>query len=225
VAPRVLLVEDDPAILRGLEMNLHAEGYEVLTATDGAAALRLCRETAVDLVVLDIMLPRVNGYEVVAALRQRRDEVPVILLSARGSEVDKVIGLEAGADDYVTKPFGVAELLARIEARLRRHRPAAATRFGEVQVDLERREVRRGGEVVALSSREFDLLALFLSREGRPLTRDAILAAVWGAHYFGTDRTVDNFVTRLRQKLDTPGEPRHFLTVRGVGYRFVAEAT
>jgi len=220
---RILIVEDDHAILRGLEMNLQLDGFETVTATDGRAALREAREGNPDLVVLDIMLPHVNGFQVLETLRQRGDDVPVILLSAKATELDKVMGLGLGADDYVTKPFSVAELLARIRARLRRRAPAELVRFGDVEVDLERREVRRGGEEVPLTSREFDLLAFLVQREGRPITRETILSHVWRTHYFGTDRTVDNFITRLRQKLDTPGEPCHFLTVRGVGYRFVLD--
>jgi DNA-binding response OmpR family regulator len=218
---RILIVEDDRSILRGLEMNLQLEGYETITASDGRAALRAAREEELDLIVLDIMLPHVNGYQVVEALRNRGDEVIIILLSAKDSELDKVMGLDVGADDYVTKPFSVVELLARIKAHLRRVTPAPVVRFAEVQVDLERREVRRAGEPVNMTSKEFDVLAYLLEREGRPVTREAILSHVWGSHYFGTDRTVDNFITRLRQKVDTPGAPRHILTVRGVGYRFV----
>ncbi|MBW2253770.1 MAG: response regulator transcription factor [Deltaproteobacteria bacterium] len=221
---RILIVEDDHAILRGLEMNLQLDGYETVAATDGRAALKAVREGNLDLVVLDIMLPHVNGFQVLETLRQRGDDVPVIVLSAKATELDKVMGLGLGADDYVTKPFSVAELLARIRVRLRRRSPAERVRFGDVEIDLARREVRRGGADVPLTSREFDLLAFLVQREGRPLTRETILSNVWGTHYFGTDRTVDNFITRLRQKLDTPGEPCHFLTVRGVGYRFVLDA-
>lgn len=221
---RILIVEDDPSILRGLELNLQAEGYETLTATNGREALQAAREHDLDLIVLDIMLPHVNGFQVVETLRQRRDDVLVILLSAKNTELDKIMGLDLGADDYVTKPFAVGELLARIKAHLRRRLPDTVVRFSDVEVDLERRLVRRDGETVSLTSREFDLLAYLVQREGRPVTRDSILNAVWGMHYFGTDRTVDNFINRLRQKLDTPGDPVHILTVRGVGYRFVAEA-
>ncbi len=220
MANSILIVEDDRAILRGLEMNLQAEGFEVTTAADGMAAIKACKEARFDLIVLDIMLPKANGYQVVETLRRRGDDVPVILLSAKSSEYDKVMGLDVGADDYMTKPFSVAELLARIKAHLRRRAPDPMVRFGDVEVDLERRVVRRAGEDITLSSREFDLLKLLIEREGRPLTRDAILVNVWGSHYFGTDRTVDNFINRLRQKLDVVGQPRHLLTVRGVGYRF-----
>lgn len=221
--PRILVVEDDPSILRGIELNLQLEGFETVSATDGQTALALADQD-VDLVILDLMLPHVHGYQVCRELRASGNSVPIILLSARNAEQDIVMGLDYGADDYVTKPFRVAELIARVKAQLRRHAPPSSlVRFGNVEVDRDKRLVRKGGESVELTPREFDLLAYLVQNEGRAVTRDAILAAVWGESYFGTDRTVDNFVTRLRQKLDLPGEPMHFLTVRGVGYRFVGE--
>lgn len=223
MAQRILIVEDDPSILRGLELNLQLEGFETIVATDGAAALEAVDGVEVDLVVLDIMLPHLNGYQVCQKLRGAGDDVPIILLSARNAEDDIVMGLELGADDYVTKPFRVAELMARIKAHLRRRAPSSTYQFADVEVDLERKLVRRAGELVEMTPRELDLLALLIEREGRALTRESILSAVWGHGYFGTDRTVDNFINRLRQKLDTPGEPRHILTVRGVGYRFVQD--
>lgn len=220
---RILLVEDDPAISRGVEMNLQIEGFDVVTATDGRAALAALESDSFDLLVLDIMLPHVNGYQIVQRLRQQRDDTPVILLSAKSAEADIVMGLDLGADDYVTKPFRLAELLARVKAQLRRRIPANVIHFTDVEVDREQRIVRRAGELVPLTSKEFDLLEFLIVREGRAITRDMILSSVWGHGYFGTDRTVDNFITRLRQKLDTPGQPRHFITVRGIGYRFVRE--
>lgn len=223
MAARLLLVEDDPAILRGLELNLQLEGYELVAAADGKAAIEALDEGSFDLVVLDVMLPHVNGYQIVEKLRRQRNDVPVILISAKTAEVDIVMGLDVGADDYVTKPFRVAELLARVKAHLRRRGPANIVRFGDTEVDREQRTVKRGNEPVSLTAKEFDLLELLLLREGRALTRDSILAQVWGHGYFGTDRTVDNFITKLRQKLDTPSNPKHFLTVRGIGYRFVSE--
>jgi two-component system alkaline phosphatase synthesis response regulator PhoP len=219
--PRILVVEDDPSILRGLEMNLQLEGFETIAASDGREALE--RVDGVDLVVLDVMLPHLNGYQVCQRLRARGSNVPVVLLSAKTAELDIVRGLELGADDYVTKPFRVAELLARIRAHLRRSHPASNYRFGDVEVDLGKRLVRRAGQIVDLTEREFDLLIYLIEREGRAVTRDAILAAVWGTEYFGTDRTVDNFITRLRQKLDGVEKAVHFRTVRGVGYRFVVD--
>ncbi len=223
MAPRILLVEDDPSILRGLELNLQLEGFETVAATDGRTALDLAE--GVDLVVLDLMIPHVHGYQVCQRLRAAGNDVPIILLSARSAESDIVMGLEHGADDYVTKPFRVAELMARVKAHLRRRRtPEAVASFGDVEIDLDKRLVKRSGELVELTSREYDLLAFLVKNEGRAVTRDAILKAVWGETYLGTDRTVDNFVTRLRQKLDDgEGGPSHFLTVRGVGYRFVSE--
>lgn len=220
----VLVVEDDPAIARGLELNLQLDGHRVSTVGDGRAALeRIESGPDVDLVVLDIMLPHINGYEVVRRLRRAGRDIPVVLLSARSGEDDIVLGLDVGADDYVVKPFRVAELLARVKAHLRRRTPASVVCFGDVEVDLERRLVRRDGEPVTLGQRELDVLIFLVARDGRAVTRDAILAAVWGTGYFGTDRTVDNYIASLRQKLDRPGAPRHILTERGVGYRFVAD--
>ena len=220
---QILIVEDDPAILRGLEMNLQVEGYQVLTASDGDSALRLASEQPVDLVILDVMIPRMNAFEVCAELRRRGSDVKIIILSAKSAEYDKIMGLDLGADDYVTKPFALGEMLARIKAHLRRRSPSRSVSFGDVDVDVELRTVRRAGEEVPLTRREFDLLLFMVQRVGRVLTRETILDSVWGFHYFGTDRTVDNFINRLRQKLDHPGQPRHFRTVRGVGYRFVQE--
>ncbi len=222
--PRVLIVEDDRAILRGLEMNLQLEGFETVTAADGAQALEAAQRHTLDLVILDIMLPEMNGFEVCRELRRTESDVPIILLSAKSAEMDIVMGLELGADDYVTKPFKLRELIARVKAHLRRRAPTAITAFGDVVIDWEGREVRRDGQVLEMTTREFDLLRFLVEREGKALTREIILTAVWGRNYFGTDRTVDNFITRLRQKLDTAGAPRHFKTVRGVGYRFVLGA-
>ncbi|MCB9667902.1 MAG: response regulator transcription factor [Alphaproteobacteria bacterium] len=219
---RILVVEDDPAICRGVEMNLQLEGFETLVAVDGRQALELLGER-LDLVILDIMLPHVNGFEIVERLRRRKDDVPIILLSAKADEEDIVRGLDLGADDYVTKPFRLAELLARVKAHLRRRPSSTEARFGDVVIDFDERKAVRDGELVELTPKELDLLEFMWEKEGRALTRDTILQAVWGNGYFGTDRTVDNFINRLRRKLDTPAEPRHFVTVRGVGYRFVSE--
>lgn len=220
----ILVVEDDPAILRGLELNLQLEGHRVSTAADGRRAIeQIDASPDLDLVVLDIMLPHVNGYEIVRRIRKAGRDVPVILLSARSGEDDIVLGLDVGADDYVVKPFRVAELMARVKAHLRRRIPGSIVVFGEVEVDLERQLVRRNGEPIPIGQRELELLLFLVRRDGRSVTRDAILAEVWGSGYFGTDRTVDNYIASLRGKVDTPGEPRHILTVRGVGYRFVAD--
>lgn len=222
---RVLLVEDDPSIRAGLEMNLRVEGYETAAATDGEEALRRVRDENWDLILLDLMLPKVDGLEVLADLRQRGVATPVIVLSARGHEVDKVAALEMGADDYVSKPFGLAELLSRIKAVMRRGRVvserASVYRFGNVEVDVERRLVTKDGHHVELTAKEFDLLQFFIQNAERVLSRDQLLDRVWAMHYEGTPRTVDNFIAQLRAKLeDVPERPRHFLTVRGVGYRF-----
>jgi DNA-binding response OmpR family regulator len=225
VPDRILLIEDDPSIVRGLELNLSLDGYEVRAALDGPAGLRTATEWKPDLVLLDVMLPAMNGFEVCRELRRRGLTMPIIILSAKGSEPDKVMGLDTGADDFVTKPFGLAELLARIKANLRRGRPAVATalRFGDVEADFAAGEVRRAGAPVEMTARELQLLQYLAKHEGRVVTRQMILDAVWGENYFGTERTVDNFITRLRQKLDEE-EPRHFFTVRGMGYRFRLEA-
>ncbi len=222
----VLVVEDDPSIAMGLELNLSAEGYRVITATDGEDGLELARRGA-DLVVLDVMLPRLNGFEVVKTLRGEGNPIPVIMLSARGAELDKVMGLELGAEDYITKPFGLAELLARVKAVLRRdaiaRRPESVVRAASLEIDSGTRVVRRNGDVVELTATEFDVLSCLVKAEGKVLSREQILARVWGANHHGTPRTVDNFVLQLRNKLeDDPQTPRHIMTVRGVGYRFAA---
>ncbi|RLB57574.1 MAG: DNA-binding response regulator [Deltaproteobacteria bacterium] len=221
----ILVVEDDSAIARGLEKNLRFEGYTVHVAGDGQRGLELAVDKQPDLILLDVMLPEMNGFAVLRELRRLELEMPVIMLTAKGEEMDKVRGLEMGADDYVTKPFGLAELLARIEAVLRRQRRLDRTGeqvcFGQVEIDFAARTVRVAGQPVELTSRELELLRFFLRQEGRVLGRQEILNRVWGFDYFGTDRTVDNFINRLRQKLEPdPAHPRHFITVRGAGYRF-----
>jgi len=219
----ILLIEDDPSILKGLTMNLRFEGYQVQVAEDGERGLELALLKP-SLIILDIMLPRMNGYEVLRKLRGRGVDVPVIMLTAKGTEIDKSLGLDLGADDYVTKPFGLKELLSRIKAvlrRLKRLEPAEEVHhFGDVQVNLVSREVLRDGIPVTLSFKELELLRYFIKHTGQALPRERILQAVWGADYEGTDRTVDNFIQKLREKLDNPDAPQHFLTVRGVGYRF-----
>jgi len=221
---RILVVEDDLAILTGLSMNLRFEGYEVLQAQDGRSGLARTLDEAPDLVVLDLMLPELNGYEVLKELRRRGRDTPVVVLSAKGQEADKILGLNLGADDYVVKPFGLQELLARIKAVLRRRYPVAGTppvTFGDVEVDMVARTVARSGKPVELTAQEFKLLALFLAQPGRTFTREELLSGAWGYDYEGSARTVDNFMRQLRLKFEPdPEEPRHFLTVRGLGYRF-----
>ena len=223
---RILVVEDDPSILLGLRMNLETEGYRVDVAEDGELGLSKARDGEWDLIILDVMLPRMNGYELLSALRAARDRTPVLMLSAKSTELDKIIGLDVGADDYVTKPFAVGELLARVRANLRRGDSSTGEerifRFGDVTVDRETREVVRAGASVELTATEFDVLAALRDAGGRILSRRQIMDAVWGETHHGTERTVDNFVAQLRAKLEPdPAEPVHILTVRGVGYRLV----
>jgi two-component system, OmpR family, alkaline phosphatase synthesis response regulator PhoP len=221
--PRVLVVEDDLSILTGVSMNLRFEGYEVLQAQDGARALELAVQESPDLIVLDVMLPQMNGYEVLRELRGRGLRTPVLVLSAKGLERDKVLGLDLGADDYVVKPFGVAELMARVKAVLRRRwgEDGEVIRFGEVAVDLNNKTVSRAGEAVELTAQEFRLLVQLVSNPGRTFSREQLLSGAWGLDYEGTPRTVDTFVRQLRQKLEPdPDEPRYIVTARGLGYRF-----
>ena len=221
--PRVLVVEDDLSILTGVSMNLRFEGYEVLQAQDGARGLEMAVTDAPDLIVLDVMMPRLNGYEVLKELRSRGVRTPVLVLSAKGMERDKVLGLDLGADDYVVKPFGVAELMARVKAVLRRRwgDDGQLIRFGEVAVNLAGRTVSRGDRPVDLTAQEFKLLAHLVSNPGRTFSREELLSGAWGIDYEGTPRTVDTFVRQLRQKLEPdPEEPRYILTARGLGYRF-----
>jgi len=221
--PRVLVVEDDLSILTGVSMNLRFEGYEVLQAQDGARGLEMAVSDAPDIIVLDVMMPKLNGYEVLKELRSRGVRTPVLVLSAKGMERDKVLGLDLGADDYVVKPFGVAELMARVKAVLRRRwgDDGQLVRFGEVAVNLAGRTVTRADRPVDLTAQEFKLLAHLVSNPGRTFSREELLSGAWGIDYEGTPRTVDTFVRQLRQKLEPdPEEPRYILTARGLGYRF-----
>ena len=225
---RILVVEDDPSILRGLQLNLGMEGYTVRSAMDGEAGLALAQSEKPDLLVVDVMLPKLGGLELVKALREIDPDLPILILSAKGQEQDKVKGLQFGADDYMTKPFGLKELLARIEALLRRRQLRGGTdvhetmkRAGPIELDLSGRRATIWGRTLELTSREFDLLAWFVAHPDRVFSREQLLEAVWGSRYFGTARTVDNFVARLRAHLgDDAEEPRHLETVRGIGYRF-----
>lgn len=219
---RILLVEDDPSIVLGLTVNLEAEGYSVTSAGDGARGLALARE-GYDLIILDLMIPEINGFEVLQTLRSNGDRTPVLVLSARSLEIDKVTGLDLGAEDYVTKPFALGELLARIRSILRRSGRAAESEswsIGELVVDPDRHEARRGDELVDLTPTEFKVLTLLYQAQEKVLSRADILEAAWGPNHHGTERTVDNFVAQLRAKLEPdPANPKHLLTVRGVGYR------
>jgi two-component system alkaline phosphatase synthesis response regulator PhoP len=223
---KILIVEDEPNMVAGLRDNFEFEGYSVITAPDGVAGLQRALDESPDLVLLDVMMPRMSGLDVCRQLKAKRPSVPVIMLTARGQEVDKVVGLELGADDYVTKPFSIRELLARVKAVLRRAHAVPKDQenysFGDVEVNLKSCQVSRRGKPVDFSSREFDLLKYFLCHPGETLTRDRLLEDVWGYDKFPTTRTVDAHIVRLRQKLEIkPDEPRFILTVHGTGYRFV----
>jgi two-component system alkaline phosphatase synthesis response regulator PhoP len=223
---RILIVEDEPAMVAGLRDNFEYEGYEVISAADGAAGLERALIDNPDLVVLDVMMPRLSGLDVCKQLKAKRPSLPIIMLTARGQEIDKVVGLELGADDYVTKPFSIRELMARVKAVLRRVSPQAPAgetyRFSDVEVNIRSNEVRRAGRPVELSSKEFALLAYFISNPAETLSRDRLLDAVWGYDNYPNTRTVDTHIVHLRQKLEpNPEEPRFILTVHGSGYKFV----
>jgi DNA-binding response OmpR family regulator len=224
---RVLVIEDDPSIELGLRINLEAEGYDVVSAEDGEKGLSLLRQLLPDLVILDVMLPKLNGFQVLQMVRREGLTMPIIVLSARTGEMEKVTGLELGAEDYVAKPFSLAELLARVRAALRRGPraaegpPRAVHAFGDVRVDVAARTVTRAGAAVEITATELDVLLCLIEARGVALSRDAIFSRVWGPNHHGTPRTIDNFIQQLRAKLEAdPQRPRHLLTVRGIGYRF-----
>ncbi len=224
----ILIIEDDPAILLGLRMNLSKAGYRIRTASDGHEGLLELAKERPSLVLLDLMLPGVDGLEILRQVREEDPALPVVVLTALGNEKDKVKGLDLGANDYVTKPFGVSELLARVRAALRTASlgpaldPTDILRAGAIELHRDTRSVQVDGGAVDLTTREFDLLLFLMERPERVLTREQILVNVWGDDYEGTDRTVDNFVSMLRKKLqEDPDHPRHMRTVYGIGYRFV----
>jgi DNA-binding response OmpR family regulator len=224
---KILIVEDDPHIRLGVVDALESEGYTVTECSDGAQAAALIKQTAPDLVILDVMLPRKSGFDICRDLRAAKNPVPVLMLTAKGQEIDKVIGLELGADDYVTKPFGLRELLARVHALLRR----SATRdgatpmpdeisFGEVKIRTGSLRGTCGGQEFELTPRELAVLALLHRHASDAVSRDRILSEVWGIDYLGTTRTLDQVIVKLRQKIESePASPRHILTVHGLGYR------
>jgi DNA-binding response OmpR family regulator len=223
---RLLVVEDDPAILRGLADNLRFESYDVVSATDGETAYRLMHERKPDLIVLDLMLPNMSGYELCRKARSEGVTTPIVMLTARGEESDRILGLDLGADDYVTKPFSVRELLARVRAVLRRTQPAASAidelRVDDVVVDFRKYEARKGDAPIELTRKEYGLLRLLAQRAGDVVSRGELLDEVWGYEATPTTRTVDNHVASLRAKLEVnPSEPRHLITVFGVGYKWV----
>jgi DNA-binding response OmpR family regulator len=225
---KVLVVEDDPGILRTVADNLRFEQYDVVTATDGEAAYAALQAEHPDLIVLDLMLPRLNGFELCRRMRTEDIHVPVLMLTARGEEADRIRGLDLGGDDYVTKPFSVPELMARVRALLRRalaaSGPPALLKFGEVEIDFRRYEVHRQGRSVEMTRKEFALLKFLVSKEDTVVTRDELLNKVWGFESYPLTRTVDNHISSLRAKLESdPARPVHIQTVHGVGYKFVPD--
>jgi DNA-binding response OmpR family regulator len=227
---KVLVIEDDLAIFRGLKDNLEYESYEVLIAADGEAGYCLIKEKKPDLVILDLMLPKMNGYELCRKVRGENIATPILMLTARGEEIDRVMGLDLGADDYITKPFSIAELLARVRAVLRRVQKVKAgdlpseLHLGDVSVDFVRFEARKAGKILSLSRKEFGVLRYLAGRAGEVVTRDEILDEVWGYGQYPSTRTVDNHIALLRNKLEEdPARPRRLLTIHGVGYKLVLE--
>jgi two-component system alkaline phosphatase synthesis response regulator PhoP len=223
---KILIVEDEPDMVLGLKDNFEFEGYEVLTASDGASGLERARAHKPDLVILDIMLPKLSGLEVCKTLRTEGFSMPILMLTARGQEIDKVVGLELGADDYVTKPFSIREVLARVRAILRRTEGAkkrlARYHFSDVDLDFETHVASKGGGALELSPREFELLRYLIERKGETVTRDRLLEDVWGYASYPSTRTVDTHIAKLRAKIgDSGSEPRFILTIHGAGYKFV----
>jgi DNA-binding response OmpR family regulator len=224
---KILVIEDQEDLVNGLAVNLEREGYQVAKALRGDTGVKLAMSQDPDLILLDVMLPGMSGLDVCRELRTRGFENPIIMLTAKGEEIDRVVGLEIGADDYVTKPFGLRELLARIRVRLRRRQTSsrglpARYIFGKVDIDFEQMRTTREGKAVVMTAKEYDLLGFFVRRKGEVLTREQMLQEVWGAECHVAQRTVDAHILKLRQKLeDAPAEPEFILTVYGVGYRFV----
>jgi DNA-binding response OmpR family regulator len=223
---KILIIEDDRAILKALESNLKAEGYEIESAIDGPTGLDRARDPSQDLILLDLMLPRLPGEEICRTLRQEGVTTPILFLTAKGEEEQRVAGFELGADDYVSKPFSMRELLGRIQAILKRaagqKHLLAHYRFGDVSVDFVKMEVHRGDRIVFLTTRELAILRLMVSNKGVVISRDRLLNEVWGYEAYPTTRTVDNQIVKLRQKLEAdPENPQHILTVRGTGYKFM----
>ncbi len=223
---KILIVEDEPDMALGLRDNFEFEGYEVTTASDGQTGLEKARAMKPDLLVLDVMLPKMSGLEVCKTLRGEGYSLPILMLTARGQEIDKVVGLELGADDYVTKPFSIRELLARVKAILRRTegraKRLAKYQFAGVDLDFEAYKATKGGEALELSPREFELLRYLIERKGETVTRDQLLEDVWGYESYPSTRTVDTHIAKLRAKIgDSGSEPRFILTIHGMGYKFI----
>ena len=222
---KILVVEDDPNILEALKYNLGKEGYETITAVDGVQALETARTSKPDLIILDIMLPKMSGFEVCRILRKEM-AVPIIMLTARDDEIDKITGLDLGADDYMTKPFSMRELMARVRALLRRMEiklviPETTVKFGDVEIDIRHHMITRAGITLNLSPKEFDLLVFLAGNKGLVFSRDQLLEKVWGYEYSGDTRTVDVHIRWLREKIENNSEePKRLITIRGVGYKF-----
>lgn len=223
----ILIIEDDISILRGLKDNLEYEGYSIITETNGTKGLELALEKKIDLILLDIMLPGMNGYEICRKIKKEKAELPIIMITARGAEMDKVSGLDIGADDYVTKPFSIPELMARIRAIFRRTSDVFNISdeycFGNVKLDFKKYQAFRDNKEIKLSSKEFAIMEYFIKHEGKVIHRHDLLNEVWGFKAMPTTRTVDNFIADLRKKLEeNPSKPKHIVGVRGIGYRFTS---
>ncbi|OGU29197.1 MAG: DNA-binding response regulator [Ignavibacteria bacterium GWA2_55_11] len=223
---RILIIEDDATIMRGLKDALTAEHFEPVTCSDGTEGLRTAQKRSFDAIILDVMLPGMNGFDVCRTLREGKNTTPILMLTGKGEEVDKVLGLELGADDYLTKPFGVRELIARVKALLRRRNAGAQDiqecTFGDVYIDFKKQEARKGKKTLRMTAKEFELLKYFVLHEGEVVSRAKLLDDVWGYEETPTTRTVDTFILNLRKKIETkPADPKHLLTVHTVGYKFV----
>ncbi|HUI65118.1 MAG TPA: response regulator transcription factor [Bacteroidota bacterium] len=223
---KILIVEDDPKMQTGLKDNFEFEGYQVQLASDGKAALELWLEGAFDCIILDVMLPELSGFEVLKKARERGMATPVIMLTAKGEEIDRVLGLELGADDYVTKPFSLRELLARVKAVLRRSEgttlSSSKLHLGDFEADFSSYNASRSGAPVAMTPKEFDVLKFLFEHRNRTVSRDQLLSSVWGYDESISTRTVDNFILKLRQKIEVnPSEPKHILTIHGTGYKLI----
>ncbi len=227
MAKKILIVEDEEGLAAGIKLNLEGEGFTVDWARDGSEGLRKAVEDTPDLIILDIMLPKKTGLDVCRELRHQNINTPIIMLTAKGEEIDKVLGLELGADDYMTKPFSIRELLARINVQLRREKtqagmPSKSYRFGDMEVDFARFKLRRGDKDIKLTSLEVEILRYMIDHRGEVVTRDALLDKIWGYEKFPTTRTVDSHILKLRKKIEKdPSNPRYILSVYGGGYRFV----
>jgi DNA-binding response OmpR family regulator len=222
---KILLIEDEESILMALEDNLRLEGYEVLSARDGREGLSMAKKRGHDLIILDIMLPQIDGFEVCKELRQAKIRTPILMLTAKSQEIDKVLGLEIGADDYVTKPYSPRELLARVKALLRRtkqiQQDIESCHFGDVEVDFGKYEVKKSGKLIYLTALEFSLLHFLIQHKGQVVHRDVILDEVWGNNVYVQSRTVDKHISELRKKIENnPSSPDFILGVRGIGYKF-----